>query len=351
DADLDAEAEAVCHLGDAIDSDQIGRVIEENVAGFADGAMHRQGAVPAFLPAMEYRIAEVEFTWAKEFGVRGDHAGFERGGRHQRLERRTRRIGAGNRLVFQWIVRIVDQCFPLHRAQAAGEGAWIETRRRSQSKHLAVPRIDDDGGGRALRIAAAHRQILQRHIETEDDLVAVDAVLVREFAHNAAKSIDLDLAGASGAAKLEIVLLLDAAFADAEIGQLYQRIVAVELLFRNRRDVTHDVRSLVPERIMADETLLDRNARQIDRVDVDTRHLVPVHILAQGDRHETVPVADVTQNAAAIRVSEWHEIGDRIERLVDVACLFRDHHGAVGRPVDGERHTEAIDDAAARRHQ
>src|SRR6185437_14036452 len=84
DADLGAEAETVRHLCDAVDPDQIGGVVEEDVAGFADGAMHRQRAVAAFLPAMEHGVAEVEFARTKEFRVWRDHAGLERGDCHQR---------------------------------------------------------------------------------------------------------------------------------------------------------------------------------------------------------------------------------------------------------------------------
>ncbi len=174
---------------------------------------------------------------------------------------------------------------------------------------------------------------------------------MREFAHHAAEGVDLDLAGASRAAQLEIVRFLDPALADAEIRQLDQRIVAVQLVFRDRRDIAHDMRDGVGEGIIPDQALLDRHARKIERVDVDAGHLVPIHVLADRHRDKAVLVADVAQHAAAVAVAQRHQRGNGVERRRDIAGLFGHQHGPVGGPVHRQGHAETVDDAPARRRQ
>jgi hypothetical protein len=109
------------------------------------------------------------------------------------------------------------------------------------------------------------------------------------------------------------------------------------------------VRDPVAEGIVANEARLDRDTGQLERVDLDAGHLVPAHILLEHHRHEAVLDADVVQHAAPVGVGERHELVDGVERRLDVAGLIGHELRAIGRAVAGQRHAEAVDDAAARR--
>ena len=78
-----------------------------------------------------------------------------------------------------------------------------------------------------------------------------------ELADHPAEGIDFDLARACGAAQLQILRLLDAALADAEIRQFEQRI-AVEFLLGYCGDIADDVRRGLAERVLACHALVDR---------------------------------------------------------------------------------------------
>jgi len=224
---------------------------------------------------------------------------------------------------------------PFGRGQAGGEGAGVVARRRGHDQNLAGPDVEQDAGRAALLGAFLHREVLQRGVEAEHNLLPRHALLARQLAHHLAIGVDLDLAGAGGAAQLDVEGLLDAVLADAEVGQLQQRIVAVQLLLRHGGDIAHDMRQLVAEGIVADAALLDRDAGQFEGVDLDARHLVPAHVLLDHHRDEAVLDADLAHDAAPVGIAERHEAIDRVERRLDVARLVGHQLGAIGRAVRG----------------
>ena len=112
-----AEAKAPGHRGDPVDAGAPRRLVKENVAGFLDRVAQMQRAVAGLLPAMKGGVAQFEIAGAGDRGVRGDDPRVERGERHHRLERRTRRIEAGDRLVGQRVARIGRQLLPGRRGE------------------------------------------------------------------------------------------------------------------------------------------------------------------------------------------------------------------------------------------
>ena len=62
DVEFDAEAEAVGHRGDAVDTGAPGDLVEENVAAVLEAATQVERAVAAFAPAVKARVAEVEIA-------------------------------------------------------------------------------------------------------------------------------------------------------------------------------------------------------------------------------------------------------------------------------------------------
>jgi hypothetical protein len=145
--------------------------------------------------------------------------------------------------------------------------------------------------------------------------------------------------------------LLDAVLADAEIGQLEQGIVAIQILFGHRRDIADDMGGGLAEGIVAGKALLDRDAGQFEGVDVDPGHLVPIQIVAHNDGHETVLAPHVAHDAAAVAVGQRDQGPDRIERGREIVRLLADDDDAIGRLIGGELDAEAIDDPPARRRQ
>ena len=113
-----------------------------------------------------------------------------------------------------------------------------------------------------------------------------------EFAHDPAKSVDLNLTGSGETPQLGILRLLDATLADAKIRQFEQRI-AGQLLLRNGGDVAERVRGHVAERVVPGEALFDRDPGQFGDGDFDACHLVPAQIGADDDRHEGVLAPDL----------------------------------------------------------
>ena len=98
--------------------------------------------------------------------------------------------------------------------------------------------------------------------------------------------------------------LLDAVLADAEIGQLQQRVAGL-LCLRDRSNIPDDVRRAWAQGVRSGEALLDRHARQLGYGYFNPRHVLPAEIGTNHDRHEGMLAANVTQHPAAIRLADF----------------------------------------------
>src|SRR5205807_2500587 len=90
-------------------------------------------------------------------------------------------------------------------------------------------RVEQDAGNALLGAATTRHEVLHRGIEADDDVLPRSAENSPEVAYDAAKRVDLDLAGSSAATQLAIVGLLDAVLADAKIGQLQHHAASIRL--------------------------------------------------------------------------------------------------------------------------
>ena len=100
----------------------------------------------------------------------------------------------------------------------------VETRARQHRKDIAIRRIEQHTGDAGLALDAARDEFLHRDVEPEDHVLTGLPRPAGQLAHDATVGVHLDLAGAGETAQPHILRLLDPALADAEIGQLEQRV-------------------------------------------------------------------------------------------------------------------------------
>ena len=236
-------------------------------------------------------------------GLRGDDAGLEPGERDDWLECRAGRINPGRRLVDQRVALVGREFLPGRMRQPGRELHRIEARARQHREHVAIRRVEQHAGDAGLALDAAGDEFLHRDVEPENDVIAGLPRLTRQLAHDAAMRVDLDLAGAGEAAQPLVLRPLDPAPADAEIGQLEQRI-AGQILIGHRRHVAQHMRGHRAIGIIPDKTLFDRHAGQFRDRDLDARHLLPAQIGAHDDRDKAVLAARLPQHAALLGLAE-----------------------------------------------
>ena len=160
--------------------------------------------------------------------------------------------------------------------------------------------------------------------------------------------VDLQLHRAGAAAQHAVVVPLDPGAADADAGQLQQR-VAVHVALGRRRDIADDMRQVLGLGVEARGADIDQDAGQVGRVHLDPRHLLPGQELAHDDGHEAAAAAHLALDAGALVVGQRHDAGEGLERRGDVGGLLGDQQGAPVQPVAGDDLALAVQHAAARR--
>ena len=151
---------------------------------------------------------------------------------------------------------------------------------------------------------------------------------------------------------MQVVAPLDPALADAELGQVQQRILVLSLLGRvHGPDIADDVGEGRPFRIGAQQAGIEDHARQFRGMHGDPGDLVPVQILAHQERHERAAQPRLDQDGVDPLRRQAHEGSEAQEHAAQIAGLLADHLDAVGRDIAGQRPAEAVEDLAARRDQ
>jgi hypothetical protein len=173
------------------------------------------------------------------------------------LKCRARWVDAGDHLVGQRLARIVGKLLPHRRGEPGREWHRIETRARDESQDIAGERIEQDARDALLGAAAAGDELLHRHVDTGDCVLPGLSGYAGEVTDDPAEGIDFDLARPCRAAQLQILRLLDATLADAEIRHFEQRI-AIEFLLGYCGDIADDVRRGLAEGVVACHALVDR---------------------------------------------------------------------------------------------
>ena len=301
--------------------------------------------MPALAPAVKSRISHVDIASAKETRGGGDRPGIQGRQRDRHLERRARCVHSVRRLVDQGRAGIGRPFLPLRLADARVEQGRIEGRIVRHGQDLAVAAIQHHSA-RAFVAEPVQHRLLQPDINGERDVVARRALLPGQFADDPAIGIDLKLDCAGAPAEFRFPEFLHPRAADPYAGQRQHRIIR-DVVLGWRCDVADDVRHAIGERIHPRRAVIDDNARQIGRIHLDLRHLLPGQEFAHHHRNEAAVALHVALDPHALPVVQRHQRGKRIQRAGDIGCLLRNQQSTPVLAVTGQQHTEPVQDAPA----
>ena len=195
-------------------------------------------------------------------------------------------------------------------------------------------------------------EALQVEIDGEERVRSGLAFGAVELAHDAADGIDLDLDGAGAATQVVLERALHALLAEADGGELQQRIVAAgEVLVRDAAGIADDVAHQLALGIVARLAEIDEHARQVGGVELEPRHFLPAEILAHHHGLGVAVAAQLAQQAVALGLADIEDLVEPLDHDLGAAAAIRRHHGAEVVAVDGERLAGAVEDQPARRRQ
>ena len=268
------------------------------------------------------------------------------------LERRPRGVLAADAFVDQRRARIGAQLLPRAATQPAAEQAGIEAGDRGERHHAAGTCIQHDGARRGLGGQALDRKSLQLEIERQPDVLACHALLPAELADLTAEGVDLDPAETGTATQYPVVASLDAALADAELGQMQERVRVLRLLADvHRADIAQHMRESRTLRVVPQQTGIQCHARKLGGPDREPRHLVPAQVLAHQERHERPPDACLGQDGVDPLRGQLDYAGNPLQDSAQVVRLLADHEHAVGGHVPRQGSPEPVENAATWRRE
>ena len=174
------------------------------------------------------------------------------------------------------------------------------------------------------------------------------ALLAVQLADDPADRVDLQLHDPGAAAQRRSWELLNARAADPDARERQHRVVARVGVARGRH-VADDMRELVAERVEPGGAGIDEDARQIGRVHLDLRHLLPGQELAHHGRDEAAVAVHLPLDPRALVLRERDEAGEVVEREAEILGLLGDQQGPPVQLVARHHRAEPVEDAAARR--
>src|SRR6266446_4406967 len=214
------EAEPPCHPREPLNAQPPRGLVEEDVTGSFDRVPQTDSAVPALAPAVERGVAERDIPRTGYRCLGGQHSGCQGCRSNHRLERRPRWIDPRDHLIGQRVAGICREQLPQRGSKPGGELRRIEARDRDESEYIAAYRVEQNARHAFLGTTTAGRKILHHRIEADHHILPGPTGNPPELAHDAAKGVDLDLAGPGTSPQLAILGLLDAVLTDANIRQL-----------------------------------------------------------------------------------------------------------------------------------
>ena len=280
DVEFLAQAERARDLGDPVRAERKRGLVEEDVTGRRDRALHVLHAV--MLVAVE-GPSEIPDSVAG-VGALGIDAGFQCRQRHHRLEGRPRRIGGGQRLVEQGLPFILRKG-PIFRAsQAANEPVGIEAWSRKHAEDVAVAAIHHHRRA-AVGAEHLHGPVLDIGVEGEHDLLAGDRLDVagRVGGDLVAVGVHLDLLRPRLAAEVQVESFLNALPADPKAGIQQDRVGVGagqgQVCLVDFRHIADDVGERAAVGVDPHLAHVGGDAGQFRRADIDRAELLPAHVL------------------------------------------------------------------------
>ena len=354
DAGARAQAQAARHLGDALDSQFLRKLVIKDIAGLANASRHIDGTVPPALPAMELAFAEIDIALAVRREA-GAEPGLQRRHQDRNLEGRPRGVLPGDGLVGLRPVGVVANLFPVGDADPIGEQVGVVAGRGHQRQDLARVNLHDGHGGRVLVDQPVRDESLQSHIQGHYDIVArfrLDPPVI-DFLNLASEIVDHEFLGSHLAAQGLLELVFDTGLADA-VGRQLQRRVAVlrHFVLVDRADITHHMRRHIALRVKTSQFLFDGNAGKVGRIDFDAAYLFPGQFLADRHRQKSAPaLLYLAQHPLTLFRRNHNDARQRIQCRLDIAGQIGPQVELVVQRVDCQRLAVPVDDIAAGRRQ
>ena len=264
------------HFGDLVDAYLAGDFIEIDIAGLGDRLFHIHPAVPSALPAMKAMTAKFRMAATENPVFFGNDSGFQRRQGHDHLEGRSGRVLSADRLVAQRPLGILNQRFPLCRADATRECIGIKGWHGNHRED--IPRMDiHDNGRRAFLTHSADGEILKLPVDGQHRVIAGNTFLTGQLADHTAVGVHLDPAQACLAAQGPVVIFLDPAFANPKFRQLQQRIIflILQIPFRYRPDIADDMGKQIAIWIIAGRSHIHLDTGERGAVHIDAGELLP----------------------------------------------------------------------------
>ena len=336
---------------DAIDAEQVAGGVEEDVARLLDGVAHVHPAVPAGQVALEPAAVEVGAARAEHLGVGGHHALFERGDTDDDLEGRAWRIAALDRPVLQRPQLVGVERLPGGAVDARGERVGIVGRQAHQREHVAGGRLQHRR--RAPVAVVAERLLggpLHLRVEGHLDALALHRLGLVEGPHLAADAVDHHPAGAVLAHQHLVVGALEPRLAD---DRARGHAGVAHLLLAGLADVAEQVRAERLGGIAAGRHLLHDHVGQfeVEPPGGDRGHLRQRRVLDHDDR----PVGRLTpvplEVLAQFLLVAPHHLGQQVHRAVEVARVLAHDRDVERGPVLDQHLAVAVEDHPARRPQ
>ena len=279
---------------------------------------------------------------------------------HDRLERRTGRESAAQRLVEQRTPLIIGQRPIDLRRHARHEQVGVEGRRRHHGQDVAVAHIHDHAAA-GLLAEDFQRAVLDVVVQGQHDLGALNGGLGAGdvLGDHATARIHLDPLAARFAAQVGVQRLLDALTTNAEarVEQDGRRLLALvaDRLDVAVRDLGHIADHMgvgAAERIVAGLVHVGHDAGQFGGVQIDLRELLPGQVALDRNRREARGGVDFADQGAPPFQSVRQQLAQKVQGLIQILGLVAHDQDAEAGPVAGDDDAVAIlDQAPRRRHQ
>ena len=330
---------------DAVDAHLLTEHIVIDVAGMQERLDHVHGPVAAPPPATEFAVAELDRARAHHPGGRRD-AFLEKEPGHHELPDRTRRIDALDGAVLQGMERIVPQRLPGLLGQAADKKIVVIGGVGHQSPQPPGMRLHDHDAPRLIP-EKGRELFLQLNVKAEPQVFAVLRLLGERLAKGAPEHVHFhaveSLVPAQALLKDIFEPLLAYRVAQGKVG------IGGQFLFIGFSHIAEDMREFLPFRVVALGAGDDFKPRPMQKLRLDARHLLEIHVRQQQDGLEGLDLAAVLlKTGRELLQRDARPLADLREGCGNVLAVLPDEREAEGGPVLGQQDTPGVADEPAR---